>query len=172
MHERQEDLKHLQQVLDQSAATSGAHLREAFSQADRRPSASDVVAALVGIFEMHLAALSSSGAPLVAPVDAICFRGRIWFGLPPESLRSRLVRKDPRVSASYDTGGFGFIVHGTFHEAVEGSEERAAFDDVARALYVARYGDWFDDFLDERARTRGAGTTGWIEPRRFYAKEG
>ena len=171
MHETPADLEALQAILDESAAAGGAHLQSAFSQ-DRRPTAAELVAAeaLAGIFELHLAVLSAAGDPLVAPLDAILHRGRIWVGFPPDSLRGRLLARDPRVSASFHTEEVALIVHGTFRPAAEGTDERTEFDAVARRLYVERYGDWFAAFLDERDRTKGAGRVGWIEPRRLFAR--
>jgi hypothetical protein len=169
VHETESDLAELQRVLDASAAASGEHLRSAFSQ-EGRPSAAELVAALDGIFEMHLAVVTSDGAPLVAPLDGIFYRGQVWLGLPPESLRARLIVRDGRVSASYNTPSLAFIVHGEFREIPLGDPARQGFDALARELYVRQYGDWFDAWLDERLETKGAGPTGWIEPRRFFAK--
>ena len=171
MEETADDLAELQRVLDASAAVSGEHLRTAFAQ-QSRPSAEELAAALTGIIEVHFAVVTADGAPLVAPVDAIFFRGRLWIGLPPESVRARILGRggDPRVSASYDTDTLSFIVHGTFREVPLGEPDREAFDVVARRLYVERLGDWFEAWLDERLEQHGAGPTGYIEPRRFYAK--
>ena len=171
MDETPEDLAALQQVLDASAAASGDHLRSAFSQ-QNRPSAEELASALAGIIEVHFAVVTADGAPLVAPVDAIFFRGKVWIGLPPESVRARILGRggDPPVSASYDTDAMSFIVHGTFREVPLGDPLRSAFDGVARRLYVERLGDWFDAWLDERIEQHGPGPTGCIEPRRFFAK--
>ena len=169
MNETPADLDRLQQVLDASAGTSGAHLRTAFSQ-QTRPSAAELAAALPGILEVHLAVVTSDGAPLVAPLDAIFFRGALWVGLPPESVRARLLRRDARASASYNTEAIAFIVHGRFVEVPLGEPARDAFDVVARRLYVERYGDWFDAWLDDRLEKQGPGPTGYLEPRRFFAK--
>lgn len=122
------------------------------------------------IFEMHLAVVTSAGAPLVAPVDGLCFRGRVWIGLPPASVRARLLLQDPRASASYASDAISFIVHGRFVPVDFGDPEREAFDVLARRLYVAHYGEWFDAWLAERLRTEGAGPTGFIEPRAMFAK--
>jgi hypothetical protein len=169
VQETEDDLAELQRILDASAAAGGDHLRSAFSQ-ESRPTAEDVVRALPGIFELHFAVVTSAGAPLVAPLDGIFFRGRVWVGLPAESVRARLVRRDTRVSASYNTEEIALIVHGTFREVPLGEPEREAFDVVARRLYVERYGDWFDAWLDQRLETQGPGPTGPIEPRRMFAK--
>ena len=169
MQETKPDLVELQRVLDESASISGAHLRAAFDQ-DNRPSAERLVEALTGIFEMHLAVVTADGAPLVAPIDGILYRGRIWVGIPPKSTRARLVRRKPRVSASYNSEGAAFIVHGTFVEKTSDDSDFRAFVALARSLYVQQYGDWFGPWMDERDRTQGPGVTGHIEPRRLFAK--
>lgn len=169
MEETDGDLARLQLVLDESAERSGGHLRSAFAQ-ERRPSARELVDALPGIFEMHLAVVTSDGTPLVAPIDGIFYRGRVWLGLPPDAVRARLVRRDPRVSASYNAEHVAFIVHGRFHEPGLDDPERQGFDRLSRSLYVEQYGDWFGAWMDERDRTTGPGVIGCIEPRRMYAK--
>jgi hypothetical protein len=166
VHETAADVRRLQAVLDASADGAGPHLRRAF-QLERRLDAAGLVDALPGIVEVHLAVVSSDGAPLVAPVDAILFRGRLWFGLPPESLRARLLRRDPRLSASYTSDHMALIVHG---RAVEpGREELDAFTARARELYVASYGDWFGEVFD-RGAAAGGGFTAWVEPRVLFAR--
>ena len=170
MHETAEDLSELQRVLDESIANSGEHLRSAFGQ-EGPPSAPRLAEALSGIFEMHLAVVTSSGAPLVAPIDGILYRGRVWVGIPARAVRARLIRNDPRVSASYNTAGLAFIVHGRFKEPAADDPQRRGFEALARTLYVEQYGEWFDAWLDERAKSEEPGVTGYIEPRRFYVKE-
>ena len=166
MHETEADLVELQRVLDESFDRSGAHLRSAFAQG-ARPSAVHLVDSLPGIFEMHLAVVTADGAPLVAPIDGLFYRGHVWVGIPEASVRARLVRRDPRVSASYAAGDVAFIVHGTLGPPTD--EERAGFDAFARARYVEQMGDWFEAWLDERARTQGPGVSGPIRPRRLFA---
>jgi hypothetical protein len=166
VRESREDLDRLQALLDASVAGAGAHLREAF-QLSRRLDAEGLVNALPGIVEVHLAVLAGDGAPLVAPVDAIFFRGRLWFGLPAASLRARLLRRDPRVSVSCTSDEVALIAHG---RAVEPSaEELGAFTGLARELYVAAYGDWFGEVFDRGASAAG-GLTAWVEPRVLYAR--
>jgi hypothetical protein len=164
MHESDDDLAAVQDLLDRSHAGSGEHLRRAFSQ-DQRLSAAELVDALPGIFEMHLAVVTPTGAPLVAPVDGFLVRGKVCLGLPAASVRTGLVRRDPRVSASYIGERASFIVHGA---VVETDDE--LFESTATELYVAQYGDWFRQHLEEQRRTGGAGLSGVIEPRVLFAK--
>lgn len=123
MRETNGDLADLPGLLDVSFAGSGEHLRAAFDQ-ERRLSAKELVALLPGLFEMHLAAVTAAGAPLVAPVDGFLLRGKICLGLPALSVRGRLVHQDPRVSVSFNTDDVAFIAHGRFVDRC--SEERPA----------------------------------------------
>lgn len=171
VHETPDDLRRLQRMLDRSFASVGDHLGSIFS-AGSRLDAADLVARLDdGIVEMHLAAVTTDGAPLVAPLDAIFFQGRVWFGLPAGSVRSRLVRQDPRVSASYTDGSFAFIVHGTAVEVTADDPGWPAYEKLLRDLYVAQYGPgWIDWYEQRRAQDNDEAFGGYIEPRVFFAK--
>jgi hypothetical protein len=171
MQESKADLEGLQALLDRSFAGAGAHLRSIFDK-EHRLSAQGLVDALEGIFEMHLATLTSNGAPLVAPIDGVFFKGKVWFGLPTESVRSRLVRRDSRISASYSQGSFAFIVHGSANEFTQASPvfEEFEFEAFIKELYVAQYGpDWLK-WHENRQREHGPGFRAWIEPRVMFAK--
>lgn len=169
MHETEQDLSELQRVLDSSREAGGEHLRSAFGQ-ETPPTAARLAELLTGIFEMHLAVVTSAGAPLVAPIDGILYRGKVWVGIPAKAVRARLVRRDPRVSVSYNAGDLAFIVHGRFVEPSHDDSECRGFDDLARSLYVEQFGDWFEAWMEERDRTVGPGVTGYVQPRRFFAK--
>jgi hypothetical protein len=164
MRETAEELESLQALLDDSFARSGEHLRDAFQQ-NKRPTAAQLVAALPDIFEMHLAVVTRAGAPLVAPIDGLLLHGRVWFGLPGQSLRASIVRREPRVSASFVGEGIALIVHGT---AV--ATETSEFEEVCRDLYVARYGPAFLEWQQtQQAKPAPAGFGGYIEPRVMFA---
>jgi hypothetical protein len=170
MHESPSDLRDLQDILDRSYQTAGRHIQATFTE-ESRLSATALVLSLPGIFEMHLAVTTPNGSPMVAPIDAALFQGRIWFGLPKHSVRSRLVRRDPRISASYTRGeSFGLIVHG---EAVEVSTNDALYTryfNHVQSLYISMYGPkWAVWYEKNRSEIEG-GYYGWIEPRRMYAK--
>jgi hypothetical protein len=119
---------------------------------------------------MHLAVVTSAGDPLVAPIDGILYRGKVWVGIPRDAVRALLVRRDPRVSASSNASDFAFIVHGRLKEPSDDDGHRRGFAELARSLYVEQYGDWFGPWMDERDRLKGPGVTGYIEPRRMFAK--
>jgi len=168
--ETPDETARLQLLLDESDANAGGHLRLIFGGANRL-SAKDLVAKLDGIFEIHLATLTRDGAPLVAPIDAIFLHGNIFLSVASTAVRSRLLRQDPRVSASYTDGSFGFIVHGTAVEVGDDSDAAKEFLEVARELYVAMYGPGWITFHEQRRReNRGRDWSGWIEPRVMFAK--
>ena len=172
MLESKADLRELQQLLDRSHANAGEHLRAIFD-AEHLLSAEELVEALVGVFEMHMATVAGDGAPLVAPLDGIFFKGKVWFGFPPRSLRARLVRRDPRLSASYTKPpSLAFIVHGRANELDETNPDFAEYEGLMRELYVALYGPGWIDWYERQRRdtSAGAGFNGWIEPRIMFAK--
>ena len=168
MRESKAELVQLQSLLDSSHAGAGAHLRSIFDE-EHRLSADALVDALDGVFEMHLATLAGDGAPLVAPIDGIFFAGKIWFGLPTESVRARLVSRDPRVSASYTRESLALIVHGRAQPETAGARSEE-FNALVRELYVAQYGPGWVKWHERRQRDLGPGWSGWIEPRVMFAK--
>jgi hypothetical protein len=164
------DLARLQALLDDGRRHAGPHLRRAFGEVPT--SAAEVVAALDGIFEMHLAVVTPGGAPRVAPIDGVLFHGQIWFGIPGAATRARLIRSEPRVSASYTKGDTAFIAHGEARELELGTPLATEYDELTTELYVAQYGPRWIEWRDHQRRTEqpGSGFTGWIEPRRLFAK--
>jgi hypothetical protein len=171
VRETAEDLAELQRILDESHTSAGPHLRGIFSDTQRM-TAQELVDTLDGVFEMHLAAVTASGAPLVAPVDGLLFHGKVWFGLPPASVRARLLRRDPRVSASYVAGSFGLIVHGTACPLEPGSSLAQEFDELVVEAYSRLYGPGWIEWRERQQQEQdpSAAFGGWIEPRRMFAK--
>jgi hypothetical protein len=170
MRESDEDLTRLQGLMDRSLAAAGRHLRTIFAD-EQLLTAEELVATLDQIFEMHLAVVTSAGAPLVAPTDGIFFRGKVWFGFPARAVRARLVRRDPRVSASFSRKSFAFIVHGTAEEVDDADPAWPEYEALMRELYVATYGaGWIGWYERLREEPRGLGFAGHIEPRVMFAK--
>jgi len=169
MRESAAEVEDLQRLLDASDARAGDHLRSIFS-AKERISAPDLITKLDGIFEVHLATLTASGAPLVAPIDAMLLHGRIFVGVPATAVRARLLRRDPRVSASYTDGSFAIITHGVGVEIEGGSDAALEALEVTRELYVAMYGQGWLKWSEERQRQNGRDWSGFIEPRVMFAK--
>jgi hypothetical protein len=172
VHETVEDLAELQLAIDESYEAAGPHIASIF-RPELRSSAEDLARTLSGVFVINLATVSRKGEPLVAPVDGLFYRGRLWFGLPPRSLRARLVRARSAVSATHmageltDEGGRCLIVHGTAVEVRFGHPMFAGYSAYALGLYGLPIPDLAEDPL------RGAPAedfTGYIEPRRIFAQ--
>jgi hypothetical protein len=162
VHETPEDLREFQRVLDESHARAGEHLRSIFGS-DRRMSAGDVARELRGVFLLHLATVTAAGEPLLAPIDGLFYRGRLWFSLTPRAVRIRHVRARPSVSACWTRGEEAcLIVHGTAREVHEGEPLHDGFLACGREVYGPRVWDFYADH-------RRAGLTAWIEPRRAFA---
>lgn len=169
MHESEADLVELQELLDRSHASAGPHLSSIFDSG-HRPTAAELAATLEGIFEMHLAVVAGDGSPLVAPIDAIFFKGKVWFSLPSQSVRARLVPRDHRVSASYTRGSFAFILHGTARDLTPADPLFREFDDLVTELYVGQFGPGWIKWREHLQAQHGPGYTAWIEPRALFAK--
>lgn len=154
-HETPEDLAELQRVLDESHASAGEHLQRIFSE-ERRVSAAELPDRLRGVQVLALATVTARGEPRVAPVDGHLYRGRIWFGSAPDSMRFRHIRARPSVSAAITHGEeFALVVHGTAHEVDYDAPEHEGF----REYLTEVYGD--------TSWARG-NPYAWIEPWRMY----
>jgi nitroimidazol reductase NimA-like FMN-containing flavoprotein (pyridoxamine 5'-phosphate oxidase superfamily) len=146
VYETPEDIAALQDVLDRSYQRAGEHLR-GITTPERRMSAEETVEALTGMCLLSLATVTADGRPIAGPVDGIFFRGAFHFGSAPNSLRFRHIRKRPQVSATHLPGEeMAVTVHGRagFVEVERGSGFRQALLDV----YVPRYGEEWEEFLD------------------------
>jgi hypothetical protein len=168
MQESESDIAYLQAVLDRSRNAAGSHLASIFTP-DATPTARALVEKLDTVFEMHCALVTSACVPLVAPVDGILYRGRIWFGFPGNAVRARLVRRNPNISASYQASdGFAFIVHGRAVEVLESDPQSSDYFECVSGIYTALYGAGWIDW--HRRHKRPGDYSGFIEPRRMYAK--
>jgi len=148
MHETAEDLERLQQLLDDSYAAGGPHLREVITP-ERILDARALAARLDGMRLLVLATVTSDGRPINGPVDGIFFRGSFHFGSSPESIRFRHIRRRPAVSATHlDGEEFSVTVHGTATEVDMKSPEHAEFRRTVLDIYVPRYGAQWEQFID------------------------
>lgn len=167
MHETAEDLAELQRLLDESYESAGEHLRSLFPP-EQRSSAEDIAAALTGVFFINLATVTAKCEPLVAPVDGLFYRGRLWFSLPPGSQRARHLRARPQASATFveEDPGACMIVHGTAVQVDDTHPLFEGFDRYARALYGIAV-----DVAKTHYKTRTEPDfTGFVQPRRIYAQ--
>jgi hypothetical protein len=146
VHETPEDLAALQELLDHSYERAGQHLRRIITP-ERRLTAEEVSARLVGMCLLALATSTRDGRPVVGAVDGIFFRGAFHFGSAPDSVRFRHIRARPHVSATHLPGEeLAVTVHG---RAEPVDVARGPFREALLEVYVPRYGPgWEHDFLD------------------------
>jgi hypothetical protein len=157
MHETPQDLAWLQQVLDDSYASAGAHMRGIITP-ERRVGAAGLADRLRGVQVLHLATVTARCEPRIGPVDGLFFRGRFWFGSGAESVRFRHIRKRPQVSASVAHGEeFAVTVHGRAVEVDLRDAEGAAF----RAHLIDVYGPEWESWAGDAPYAR-------IDPARMF----
>ena len=148
MNETPDDLQRLQQLLDESYAAGGAHLREVITP-ERRLDVGALVARLDGMKLLVLATVTADGRPICGPVDGIFYRGSFHFGSSPDSIRFRHIRQRPAVSATHlDGEEFSVTVHGTATEIDLKAPEHAGFRRAVLDVYVPRYGAGWEEFID------------------------
>jgi nitroimidazol reductase NimA-like FMN-containing flavoprotein (pyridoxamine 5'-phosphate oxidase superfamily) len=148
MHETDDDLARLQDLIDRSYASAGPHLLDIHTP-ERRLSAEQVSERLTGMVLLALATVTADGRPIVGPVDGIFYRGALHFGSSPESVRFRHIRARPQVSATHLPGEeLAVTVHGRAEIVDTRAEEAAGFRQAVLDIYVPRYGEEWVEFMD------------------------
>lgn len=148
MHETTEDLAALQELLDRSYDAAGTHLHRIITP-ERRLTAERVAERLRGMCLLALATATADGRPIVGPVDGIFFRGAFHFGSAPDSVRFRHIYKRPQVSATHLPGEeLAVTVHGRAVPVDVQSPAEADFRQTLLDVYVPRYGEQWEKFLD------------------------
>ena len=148
MHETDDDLAALQDLLDRSDAAAGPHLRSIIT-AERRLTARELSEQLVGMRLLALATVTADGRPLVGPVDGVFYRGSFYFGSSPDSIRFRHLRQRPAVSATHVPGEeLAVTVHGRAVFVDVASAVEAGFRRTLLDIYTPRYGADWETWLD------------------------
>jgi nitroimidazol reductase NimA-like FMN-containing flavoprotein (pyridoxamine 5'-phosphate oxidase superfamily) len=149
LHETEEDLAELQELIDRSYEQAGTHLLRILTP-ERRMSAEEVAERLTGMCLLALATVTADGRPIVGPVDGIFFRGAFHFGSAPDSVRFKHIAKRPQVSATHLPGEeLAVTVHGRAVPLDIKSEADAGFRQTLLDVYVPRYGEEWASFLDK-----------------------
>jgi hypothetical protein len=149
MLETPEDLRRLQQLLDQSMAGAGPHLRDIIT-GDRRLSAEQVSRRLQGMCLLVIATVTADGRPLAGPVDGYFLHGSFYFSSGKNSVRMRHLAARPAVSATHvPSEELAVTVHGQaelfeLSDPVGGELRQAMLDH-----YVPRQGPAFEEWLDQ-----------------------
>jgi nitroimidazol reductase NimA-like FMN-containing flavoprotein (pyridoxamine 5'-phosphate oxidase superfamily) len=148
VHETRDDLRALQDLLDRSYTSAGAHLLSIHTP-QRRLRADEVAERLAGMRLLALATVTADGRPVVGPVDGVFYRGAFHFGSSPDSVRFRHIRARPQVSTTHLPGEeLAVTVHGHAVPIDIRAEQNAGFRRTLLEIYVPRYGAGWEDFLD------------------------
>jgi hypothetical protein len=148
VHETQDQIDALQELLDRSYARGGEHLLRIHTP-ERRLGAQDVVTRLTGVCLLALATVTADGRPIVGPVDGVFYQGRFHFGSAPQSVRFRHIDARPQVSATHLPGEhLAVTVHGRAVPVDIHGEAGAGFRRTLLDIYVPRYGPEWEEFLD------------------------
>jgi nitroimidazol reductase NimA-like FMN-containing flavoprotein (pyridoxamine 5'-phosphate oxidase superfamily) len=163
VHETEADLAALQDLLDRSYASAGPHLLRIHTP-ERRLDAAGVAERLTGMRLLALATAGRDGRPVVGPVDGIFLRGSFHFGSAPDSVRARQIAARPEVSATHLPGEeLAVTVHGRALPVDVGAPEGAELRRTLLDVYVPRYGEDWEEFLD-------SGVAYWrLDAKRTYA---
>jgi nitroimidazol reductase NimA-like FMN-containing flavoprotein (pyridoxamine 5'-phosphate oxidase superfamily) len=148
VHESPADLAALQDLLDRSYRSAGAHLQRIHTP-ERRLGAEEVAERLTGMRLLALATVTADGRPIVGPVDGVFYRGAFHFGSAPDSVRFRHISVRPQVSATHLPGEeLAVTVHGRAVTIDIHSQQNEGFRRALLEIYVPRYGAEWEEFLD------------------------
>lgn len=148
MLETPEETAALQALLDRSLATAGPHLRDIFSTA--RATARDLIERMPGMQLLTVATASRDGRPFAGAVDGYLLHGELWFSSEANALRTRHLRRNPAVSATWLPGEHAqLIVHGSAELMPFGDERAAPLRQAMLDHYVPREGPEWAKFIDD-----------------------
>ncbi len=148
MHETDDDLARLQDLLDRSYARAGSHLLSIHTP-ERRMDAEQVCRRLTGMCLLTLATTTAAGRPVAGPVDGIFYRGAFHFGSSPESVRFAHIARRPWVSVCHlPSEELAVTAHGVAVPIDVRAPEHAGFRETLLEVYVPRYGREWESFLD------------------------
>jgi pyridoxamine 5'-phosphate oxidase len=163
VHESPDDIARLQELLDRSYAGAGRHLLS-IHDPERRMDAEQVCRRLNGMCLLTLATATADGRPITGPVDGIFYRGAFHFGSSPDSVRFAHIARRPQVSATHlPSEALAVTVHGRAVPIDVGATENAGFRETLLEIYVPRYGESWETFLD------GGPVYARIEAERMFA---
>jgi Pyridoxamine 5'-phosphate oxidase len=148
VYETPDELDRLQQLLDESAARAGVHLKEIFTP-DRRLTARGLCDELLGLRLIVVATVTSDGRPLCGPVDGFFIHGSFWFSSARDSVRMRHLRARPAITASHVPGEkFAVTVHGRARLFDLSDPSHAELRQAMLHHYLPLQGPVFEEWLD------------------------
>ena len=146
MHETPQEIEALQQLLDESAAHAGPHIREIITD-DRRLNAVELCEVLQGM--RLVATVTADGRPLVGPVDGYLVHGNFYFSSGHDSVRMRHLAKRPFVSFTHLPGEeLAITVHGRAELFDIMGDEHPELRHAMLEYYLPKQGPAFEEWLN------------------------
>jgi general stress protein 26 len=142
MHETPDEVDKLQRLLDVSAAGSGEHLRGIVNP-QRRLSARQLIAELVGMKVLVVATVTAAGEPRTSCVDGHFLHGRWVFTTSGDAYKAKHLTSRPAMSATYVDGErAAAFVHGTAERIQHSHPDFATIDEHLTAHYGGSPTEW------------------------------
>lgn len=142
------EMNRLQQLLDESMAGAGPHLRGIITD-DRRLTAQQVCQRLQDMCLLVVATVTADGRPLAGPVDGYFLHGSFYFSSGRDSVRMRHLAERPAVSATYLAGEeLAVTVHGQAELFEVSDPARGELRQAMLGYYLPRQGPSFQEWLD------------------------
>jgi hypothetical protein len=114
VYQSEDEIYHLQNLMDHSMDRAGEFLRFSLQIPGKSLNARQLIRRLTGPLTVSFATVSSTGMPRVAPVLAFFNRGAFSIPTVRNALRARHLRMNANVSLThYEGNDFAVIVHGT-----------------------------------------------------------
>jgi general stress protein 26 len=147
VHETDNEIEALQQVLDKSYAGAGPHLSNVITP-ERRLGATELADRLQGMVLLSLATSTADGRPIVGPVDGYFIHGAFYFSSGRDSVRMRHIASRPSVSALHLPGEeLAVTVHGNAEIFELMDPQRPDLREAMLEWYLPKQGPSFEDWL-------------------------
>jgi general stress protein 26 len=150
VHETDQELCELDELLERSFATAGPHLTGIISE-DRRLSASDLSRYLVGVKHVVVATTTARGEPRCSAVDVLFVHGRLWFSTSSTSVKIAHLERRPALSVAHVVGDdVGVFAHGSARIVRGATDEAATLGPHWQEVYGGTPEDWVETPADAR----------------------
>jgi hypothetical protein len=117
MHETEEELDRLQELLDESLAGSTSHLRSIITPGERTLTARQLTAVCAGMCTLAISTVTANCEPRVSAVDGHLLHGSWVFSTERSAAKARHLAARPAVSVAYLKGEeVGVFAHGRAQE--------------------------------------------------------
>jgi hypothetical protein len=142
MDESPAEIAELQELLDRSVEGAGEHLRGIVGP-ERRLSAGQLVAELIGMKVLVVATVTAAGEPRTSCVDGHFFHGRWIFTTSGDAYKAKHLEARPAISATHVDGErVAVFQHGRAERIRTAHPDFAAIDAHLAAHYGGSPTEW------------------------------